>query len=165
MVRSVRRRLGAACAITVGVAVIATLGACSSSGSSSGSGSGSGNKPPTVKAAQKFANELDAAVRSGNVDFRIAHLNPAVIARYGEDQCRSFLATQQDATRKTKVKTVGKPEPFEYASDNLSTTIPDTLPVLVKQTIQGKPGERNIHVAFVNGQYSFFIDCGNAIGP
>ncbi len=163
MARSLKHRFGAACAITAGLAVIVMLGGCS--GSSSSSGSASGKKSPTVKAAQKFANEYDAAVRSGNVDFRIAHLNPAVIERYGEDQCRSFLATQQDATRKTKVKSVGKPEPFEYTTDNLSTTIPDTLPVLVKQTIQGKPGDRNIHVAVTNGQFSYFIDCGNAVGP
>jgi len=162
MARSRRGWFGVACAIIAGVALVVTLVGC---GGGSGSKSGSGKKSAAVKDAQKFATQYDAAVRSGDVDFRIAHPHPAVVARYGEDQCRSFLATQQDATRKTKVKTVGKPEPFEYASDNLSVTVPETLPVLVKQTIQGKPGDRNIHVALVNGQYSYFIDCGNAVGP
>ncbi len=161
MARSLRGWLGTACAVTACFAVIAAMGGCGGSSSKSGST----KKSPSVKSAQKFANEYDAASRSGNVDFLIAHLHPVVLARYGEDQCRAFLATQQDATRKTKVKSVGKPEPFEFATDNLSVTVPDTLPVLVKQTIQGKPGDRNIHVAVIDGQYKYFIDCGNAIGP
>ena len=78
-----------------------------------------------------FLNVLDAAVRSGDVDLRLARLNPAVIARYGEQQCRDFLAGQQDATRRDRVKKVGKPESYEYASDKQSATVADALPVQV----------------------------------
>jgi hypothetical protein len=131
------------------------FGACSSA---SASDTGGGSKAKSE--VKKFLNELDAAVRSGNVDLRLARLNPAVIARYGEQQCRDFLAGQQDATRKDRVKKVGKPESFDYASDKQSATIADALPVQVRATIKGKKGDRNIHLARVNGQLTYFIDCG-----
>jgi hypothetical protein len=134
------------------------FGACSSAG---GSDTGGGSKAKSE--VKKFLNELDAAARSGNVDLRMARLNPAVIARYGEQQCRDFLAGQQDATRRDRVKKVGKPESFEYASDKQSATVADALPVQVRATIKGKKGDRNIHLARVNGQLTYFIDCGQPL--
>jgi hypothetical protein len=134
------------------------FGACSSA---SGSGSGGGSKAKSE--VKKFLNELDAAVRSGDVDLRLARLNPAVIARYGEQQCRDFLAGQQDATRRDRVKKVGKPESYEYASDKQSATVADALPVQVRATIKGKKGDRNIHLVRVNGQLTYFIDCGQPL--
>jgi hypothetical protein len=144
-------------ATAVCVAATLALGACSGGGSD---GSGSSKAKAEVK---KFLNEIDTAARSGNVDARLARLNPAVIARYGEQQCRDFLAGQQDATRKDKVTSVGKPESYEYATDNQSAVIPDALPVQVKETNKGKKGDRNIHLARVNGQLTYFIDCGQPL--
>jgi hypothetical protein len=134
------------------------FGACSSA---SGSDGGGGSKAKSE--VKKFLNEIDAAVRSGNVDLRLARLNPAVIARYGEQQCRDFLAGQQDPTRKDTVKKVGKPESYEYASDKQSATIADALPVQVRETNKGKKGDRNIHLARANGQLTYFIDCGQPL--
>jgi hypothetical protein len=134
------------------------FGACSSA---SGSDSGGGSKAKSE--VQKFLNQLSAAVRNNDVDFRIAHLHPTVIERYGEQQCRDFLAGQQDATRKDRVKKVGKPETYQYATDNVSATIPDSLPVLTRETNKGKKGDRSIHLARVNGQLTFFTDCGQPL--
>jgi hypothetical protein len=129
-------------------------GACSSA---SGSDGGDGSKAKAE--VKKFLNELDA----GNVDLRLSRLNPAVIARYGEQQCRDFLAGQHDRTRKDTVTKVGKPESYEYASDNQSANIPDALPVQVRETNKGKKGDRNIHLERVNGQLTYFIDCGQPL--
>jgi hypothetical protein len=134
------------------------FGACSSA---SGSDGGGGSKAKSE--VQKFLNQLSAAVRNNDVDFRIAHLHPTVIERYGEQQCRDFLAGQQDATRKDRVKKVGKPETYQYATDNVSATIPDSLPVLTRETNKGKKGDRSIHLARVNGQLTFFTDCGQPL--
>ena len=134
------------------------FGACSSA---SGSDGGGGSKAKSE--VKKFLNEIDAAARAGNVDLRLAHLNPAVIARYGEQQCRDFLAGQHDPTRKDTVTKVGKPESYEYATDNQSAIIPDALPVQVQETNKGKKGERDIHLARVNGQLTYFIDCGQPL--
>jgi hypothetical protein len=128
------------------------LGACSSGG---------GSKAESE--VHKFLNVLDAAVRTGNADLRLAYLNPAVIDRYGEPQCRDFLAGQRDKTRRDQVTRVGKPESFEYATDNQSVVVPDALPVQVRETSKGKKGDRDIHLARVNGQFTYFIDCGGPL--
>ncbi len=129
-------------ATVICVAATLALGACSSA---SGSDGGGGSKAKAE--VKKFLNELDAAARAGNVDLRLARLNPAVIARYGEQQCRDFLAGQHDPTRKDTVTKVGKPESYQYATDNQSAIIPDALPVQVRETNKGKKGDRNIHLA------------------
>jgi hypothetical protein len=148
----------AAFAVCPGMTV--AVAACGGSGGSGGSGSGS---KKAKKEAQTFLNELDDAVREGNTDLRVARLNPAVIDRYGDQQCRDFLTAQQDDTRRDRVKSVGKPESFEYATDNQTVTVADALPVQVRATIKGKKGDRNIHLARVNGQLTYFIDCGEPL--
>jgi hypothetical protein len=141
------------------LAVTLLVGACSSASGSEGGGGGSKAKAEV----QKFLNELSAAVRNNDVDFRLAHLHPAVIERYGEQQCRDFLAGAQDKTRRDRVKKVGKPETYDYATDKVSATIPESLPVLTRETNKGKKGDRNIHLARVNGQLTYFIDCGQPL--
>ena len=134
------------------------FGACSSASGSDGSGSSKAKAE-----VQKFLSQLSAAVRKNDVDFRLAHLHPTVIERYGEQQCRDFLAGTQDTTRRDRVKKVGKPETYEYATDKVSATIPESLPVLTKETNKGKKGDRNIHLARVNGQLTYFTDCGQPL--
>ena len=63
------------------------LGACSGAG---GSDSGGGSKAKSE--VKKFLNELDAAVRAGDVDLRLARLNPAVLARYGDTSRWLYLS-------------------------------------------------------------------------
>jgi hypothetical protein len=154
------RKLRVAAAITItclGAAV--AIGACGDSGSSGSSG---GKQSKEKVEAQRFLNELDAAVRQGDLDLRIARLNPAVIQRYGEQQCRDFLASlPQDATRRDRVKTVEKVEPFQYSNDGAAPV--DAMVVHVKGTVQGKKGDRNLHLARVNGQLTYFIDCGTPL--
>jgi hypothetical protein len=146
--------------LRVGVAVVAVC-AVLALGGFGGSGGSGGSKAKTE--AQRFLNELDKAVREGNTDFRVGRLHPAVIERYGEQQCRDFLAMQVDKTRRDRVKRVGKPESFEYATDSDTVTIPDSIPVQVRNTSKGKKGDRNLHLARVNGQLAYFIDCGTPL--
>jgi hypothetical protein len=143
---------------TACLAATLLVGACSSA-----SGSDTGGGPKANAEVKKFLNELSAAVRNNDVAFRLAHLHPAVIERYGEQQCRDFLAAAPDATRRDRVKKVGKPEPYVYATDKAAATIPESLPVLTKETNKGKKGDRNIHLARVNGQLTYFIDCGQPL--
>jgi len=142
-------------ATAVCVAATLALGACS------GGSDGGGSKAEAE--VKKFLDEVDAAARAGNVDLRLARLNPAVISRYGEQQCRDFLAGQHDPTRKDTVTKVGKPESYQYATDNQSANIRDAVPVQVRETNKGKKGDRNIHLARVNGQLTYFIDCGQPL--
>jgi hypothetical protein len=131
-------------------------------------GSASGNSEKSEKkteSPQKFLDKLNAAVRKGQTDVRVALLHPAVIERYGEQQCRDFLATPeaQDTTRKDKVQRVDKPKPFEFTTDDGALPIPNAQFVLVQETYQGKKSRRELHLARVDGEYRYFIDCGTPL--
>jgi hypothetical protein len=153
------RRFGARIAV---VAVVALLGitACGDSGSGKSKRKGSGDDKHAV---QEFLDRLDEAVRQGNTDFRVARLHPAVIDRYGEQQCRAFLASPSagpDPSRADKVKRVDRPEPFEFSTDDGAVPIPEAQLVLVEETYQKKTTQRELHVARVDGELRYFIDCG-----
>lgn len=158
MAGSIWRRLGVGAAVLV-VLALATVG-CGGSSAEKGKGKKSGKAE-----VQKFLDQLDEAVRKGDTDFRVAHLHPAVIERYGEQQCRDFLAAPQaqDPSRKDKVERVDKPEPFEFTTDDGAVPVPDAQLVLVSETFQNKTTTRELHVARVNGDYRYFIDCGTPL--
>jgi hypothetical protein len=141
--------------VLVGIAVVAV--GCGGSSSAHETGKGKKKESP-----QKFLDKLNAAVRKGQTDVRVALLHPAVIERYGEQQCRDFLAMPElvDTTRKDKVQRVDKPKPFEFTTDDGALPIPNAQFVLVQETYRGKKSRRELHLARVNGEYRYFIDCG-----
>lgn len=128
-----------------------------------------GSSPETDEAkdgVQKFLDGLDKAVRDGDTATRVALLHPAVIARYGEQQCRDFLAgplAQPDPSRRDKVVRVDKPAPFEFSMDDGTIPLADARLVIVEETFQKRKSERELHVAPVNGRYRYFIDCGTPL--
>jgi hypothetical protein len=152
-------RLGFVAVASFLIAALATVGCA-------GSSSDKGKKKETgTEAVQKFLDQLDKAVRDGDTDFRVARLDPAVIDRYGEQQCRDFLASPQaqDPSRRDKVKRVGKPEPFEFTTDDGAIPVPKAQLVLVQERFQKKKSQRELHVALVDGEYRYFIDCGTPL--
>ena len=131
-------------------------------GGCGGSSSAKENSKEKKESPQQFLDKLNAAVRKGETDVRVALLHPAVLERYGEQQCRDFLATPeaQDTTRKDKVKRVDKPKPFDFTTDDGALPIPNAQFVLVEETYQKKKSRRELHLARVDGEYRYFIDCG-----
>ncbi len=116
-----------------------------------------------VQAVTSFLDGLAHDVATGNVDHELATLNPAVIQRYGTDECRSFLATLTDATAAFTVKEVTGPEPFDYAGSGLTTTVPNTFYVDVTATSHGQEVDQTVHVARANNELSFFATCGTPL--
>lgn len=167
MGRHSRDRLVAA---AVAVLVVALVGATACGGSGSGKskrkGGGDGKEAAGKEEVQKFLDRLDQAVRKGDTDFRVARLHPAVLDRYGEQQCRDFLSGPMagpDPSRADKVTRVDKPEPFVFTTDDGAVPIGNAQLVLVKETFQKKTTERELHVASVDGQLRYFIDCGTPL--
>lgn len=143
------------------VVAVVVVGVTACGGSESKTDSGEGKR-----AVQKFLDQLDEAVRKGDTDFRVARLHPAVIERYGEQQCRDFLAGPQagpDPSRRDKVERVDKPEPFDFTTDDGAVPIPDAQLVLVKETFEKKTTTRELHVARVDDEFRYFIDCGTPL--
>ena len=109
----------------------------------------------------EFLSQLAANTHSvSGVDSMLASLDRAVIARYGLDQCRAFLATTTDTTAAFNVVDVAPPGPFEYTSDGQSTTVPDTFAVHVQHTVNGQATDETVHVARnQDGTLSWFTRC------
>ncbi|MGQ0804692.1 MAG: hypothetical protein ACT4PI_12630 [Actinomycetota bacterium] len=110
---------------------------------------------------EEFLAALATAIQDGDADFQLERLHPAVIERYGEDACAADIATRTDPTRAFAVTRVREePEPFDYASDGLSETIPETTVVEAQVTADGATNPQEVHVAEVDGEFRYFSDCG-----
>jgi hypothetical protein len=111
----------------------------------------------------EFLSALGAALASADADLLVARLHPEVIARYGEEQCRPYVVAIQDPTAAFEVLSVSDPEPYLWVTDGLETEIPDTLSVDVIRTIDGQGTSVTVHITEVDGQYTWFSDCGDPV--
>lgn len=114
--------------------------------------------------AVQFVHQLDAALASGDTTFTFAHLHPAVIARYGAEQCRAYLAALKDRSRHFLVK--GSPtvaQDYVYASDGQSTVVPGVIRISVDVVTPSSSTPSAVHTVAVDGVYRWFTDCGAAL--
>ena len=124
-----------------------------------------GNDTPAA-AAEKPEAFLAAFVRAVNTDdqaFLVDRLHPAVIDRYGAAQCQTYVAALVDPDASLGLVDVTGPDDFEYASDGLARSVPDTLTFAVDGTLGGRAGAREYHFALVDGQFRIFADCGDPV--
>jgi len=108
-----------------------------------------------------FLGLLAAAYRTDDVDFLVSRLNPAVIERFGVDACRANLTFTPDPTAAFTVKSVTGPQPYDYNTDTRTTTVPNTLFVDVDQVGGGSTQAVTVHLTPVNGQLTWFRNCGS----
>lgn len=107
-----------------------------------------------------FMSQLAGALRTGDAAFQVAHLHPDALARYGEAQCLEQLPNRADPTVAITVVSIGRPERWDYETDDLATTVDQTLPVTVDMTIEGVAARRVLHVTVEAGVVRWFTDCG-----
>jgi hypothetical protein len=117
-------------------------------------------RTPTTRDAKRFVAELNAAFKSKNVSFLVGHLHPAVISRYGRDQCRSYLTTLVGQSPRVSAHAYGAAADYVYTSDGLSTTVPDVVPVNAMVMVAGRSTDTTVHVT----RTQWFTDCGNPVG-
>jgi hypothetical protein len=114
----------------------------------------------TEETPEEFLAALATAIREGDADFQLERLHPAVIERYGEDVCRADIAMRTDPTRAFEVTRVREElEPFDYASDGQSETIPETVVVEAQVTALGTTFPDELHLVEVDGEFRYFSDC------
>jgi hypothetical protein len=112
-----------------------------------------------------FYEGLDPAIRAADADILVPLLHPATIERYGEPACRTYLGGLADPTLDIEVASVAGPAPWDYITDDLTTTIPDAWTVQAAFTSQGATSDRELHVALVDGEVRWFTDCGTPLSP
>jgi hypothetical protein len=139
---------------------VTTAGGGPSSAAPSPSAATATSTPSPLETPQQFLDLHARALRSGDVGFLLGRLHPVVIARFGEDACRSAVTRLIDPTAAFTVKRVDPPAPYVYATDTRSTTVPATLAVLVDRVRQGKTSELTLHLTPVDSRLRWFTDCG-----
>ena len=158
---------GAAVAIGLILAAVGVAGALGAWGATTSTGAAKKPSPSTIappaksETPQQFLDQLAAAVRAGVVAFQLDRLHPAVIDRYGMDQCRADIATRTDPTRRYVVKSVSPAtRPYDYASDGENVTIAEAITVEADVADHGQTQPVTVHLAKSNGRYAYFSDCG-----
>ena len=136
---------------------VTTTGSASSSSAAASTSSTSPEDP------QVFFDAFETAVRTGDRAFLFSRLHPAVIERYGEAQCQDSVAQLVDPTVDLHLVSVDGPATFDYATDGLSTPVPNTFVFNVDGTGAGRTGPRQFHLAQVDGMFRSFTDCGSPI--
>jgi hypothetical protein len=118
---------------------------------------------PTI-AVRAFFDDLVAAIRSGNVSPMGARLNGAVIDRYGVAACEAQLASRdRDPTYAVTITTIHDLAPWDYVTDDMTTTIPLTWTIDASVTALGATAARELHVAPGDDEVTWFTDCGTPL--
>jgi hypothetical protein len=117
-------------------------------------------RPPESPLA--FVARLNAAIKNHDAAFLYGRLHPAVIERYGETQCRTFVPQLND--RYATVGSGSQPAPYAYTSDGKTTEVPNVVSVPVRIIApDGTVTSSTLHTAQVNGTYRYFVDCGTPV--
>ncbi len=175
--------LGAAL-LTVGV-VVAGIGVAGQLGSwgakteavagapdgGDGKNGGDGNSSSTSttlsagEAPAQFVDALGNALRTGDTNFLVGRLNPAVVTRYGSAQCLGALAGARDTSATFTVKQVGDPVDIDGTTDGKTVSIAESVSVDVDRVQRGVTESATLHIVEVGGRFTWLVDCGNPIGP
>jgi len=113
-------------------------------------------------AISAFLPRFSQSMQTGDAAFLTSALDPAVLARYGEAQCRSDVgAVATDPTANVVLKGFASgPEPFTYASDGQSTVVPNSYTVAVTRTANGAAQDTTLHLSVdTAGAVHWFTDC------
>jgi hypothetical protein len=113
---------------------------------------------------EAFVPELVVAVQDGDVDFLLASLHPATIDRYGEEACRIRVSFFDNPLFAMEVLEILDPAPWDYVTDDVSTTIPDAWEVRANLSGADVPPEAHVfHFAPAEGEVRWFTDCGSPL--
>lgn len=116
---------------------------------------------PLAEGPREFVAGFTTAVQNGDVDWLLSRLNPVVIQRYGEDQCRSYLRSSViDPTMRLQVSAVSGPGTWEWSTDGRSTVVDEVYRVDAHRFLRGSETTGNLWLANVDGQLTWFADCG-----
>lgn len=110
---------------------------------------------------EEFVENLGTSLRTSNHAFSLDRLHPAVIERYGQEACQSYLNSIDDPSFDIEILEVGDTSDWDYQTDGLSTTVPNTYTVLANLTSGGETVQSEVHFAVgEDGKLRWFTDCG-----
>ncbi len=119
--------------------------------------------PLGADAGSAFAADYLGWHDAGDTGALLASLHPAVLARYGEDQCRAYLDDVVGTV--TELEVVGQTaEPWDYPLDGMTAQILDSTTLQIDATLGGEQVEAvPFHIAPYDGTTRWFTDCGDPV--
>jgi hypothetical protein len=117
---------------------------------------------PAPETVSDFVVALGHALTNGDNSFLRARLHPAVVERYGSAACDAFAAGPHTPVDFT-VQSVSAPTVYTWSTDGLSRDVPGTNTVTVTSVVNGQAQPTTVHVAFVDGTWRWFTDCGDPL--
>lgn len=124
----------------------------------------------------EFVPQLYRALAEHDPDsFAFDHLDPAVVERYGAEQCRSYVTSREhEDGLEVEVRGVGEADIYEYVTDGVSTAVDDVYAVDLTMREAGETTDRTAHIgvgdhgdAHAAGEANptWFTDCGEPLPP
>jgi hypothetical protein len=113
---------------------------------------------------KSFISAFNTAFADADVEALMALLNPAVVERYGENACLTYLQSVVENTIEVEVVEVLSFGWWTWELDDLETEFDNVYTVLVNATAQGQTVEQEIHYAQLeDGTLTWFTDCGDPL--
>ncbi len=116
--------------------------------------------PVPTEDPETFLEILSTALETVDSATLMARLNQATIDRYGADQCLKYLESIDPAEQNITIRDVGVPGPWNYLTDEVSTSIDDVTAIEVNRLVNSQTLIQELHWKLVDGQYTWFTDCG-----
>ena len=115
--------------------------------------------PVSAQAVRDFFAAWASATSSGDVEFLVSRLHPAVIGVYGEAQCRAYLGRVTGGAITVEVRSIGDPAPATLDVDGIDTAVGEVHPVEIFRSDLGRVV--TARVAALDGDLRWFSDCGD----
>lgn len=111
---------------------------------------------------REFFTRYETAHRDGDADALFDALHPAVIGRYGEAQCRSYIDQVVGSVAELRVVS-GMTSAWDYPLDGLTTEIAGSVSIALEGEFGGVQQQPEVHVAPAEGAIRWFADCGEPL--
>ncbi len=122
--------------------------------------------PTTVPMPSETPEEFLALLVLGlksDADFLVSRLNQATLDLYGAEQCLQTFAQILDPKAALQMREVGPTGPWDWVIDDITTPLDDVLAVEVQRLAGGQTLIQELHWKLVNGQWTWFSDCGDPL--
>lgn len=110
-----------------------------------------------------FYGRLTSALQASDVAALFDLLHPAVLDRYGDEQCRSYLAGVGDEALDIEVLGSAPPAPWTWELDGVSTEIDPAIAVDIRLSAGEASVEQEAHLALADSRLRWFTDCGDPV--
>lgn len=108
-----------------------------------------------------FYARLTSGLQTADVPTLFDLLHPAVLDRYGAEQCRDYLADAGDESISIEVLGMDAPAPWTWELDGVSTEIAPAIAVTIRLSVGDASVEQEAHLAVADGALRWFTDCGD----